>query len=195
MKDKDVFVIMGATNHGKEKRQKVDFYATHPNTLKIFLDKLKEDNIQLPKNICEPACGAGHLSEELIKYGYNVKSFDLYNHGYGTSGQDFLKSRVKAECFLTNPPYKYALEFVNHALENVCENGLVIMLLKIQFLEGIKRNIFFKKFPPKFIYVNSKRQICAKNGDFHKYSGSAICYAWFVWQEGFHDEPKIRWII
>ena len=54
MKDKDVFVIMGATNHGKEKRQKVDFYATHPNTLKIFLDKLKEDNIQLPKNIFEP---------------------------------------------------------------------------------------------------------------------------------------------
>lgn len=67
----------------------------------------------------EPACGAGHLSEMLKSYGYEVISSDLYDHGYGVVGQDFLKSEIKAECFLTNPPFKFALEFVEHAVEHV----------------------------------------------------------------------------
>lgn len=46
------------------------------------------------------------------------------------------------------------------------------MFLKIQFLEGKKRNKFFKKYPPKYIYVNSSRQNCARNGDFITYPGS-----------------------
>ena len=195
MKDSSVFLCLGATNHSKGKRHEADFYATDPNALKIFLEKLKEDNFKLPQNICEPACGAGHLSEELKRHGYNVSSFDLYDYGYGTTGIDFLKSHGKVQCILTNPPYKYALEFVQHALKNVYKNGLVIMLLKVQFLEGIKRNMFFKRYPPKFIYVNSKRQNCAKNADFDKYyEHSAMCYAWFIWQKGFKGEPRIRWI-
>lgn len=36
------------------------------------------------------------------------------------------------------------------------------MYLKIQFLEGKARNLFFKKYPPKYIYVNISRLICAK---------------------------------
>ena len=74
-------------------------------------------------------------------------------------------------------------------------NGLVVMFLKIQFLEGKQRNKFFKKYPPKYVYVNSSRQNCAKNGDFATYSkAAAICYAWFIWQKGFKGEPTIRWI-
>lgn len=192
---KTTFTTLGASNHSKSDRQKVDFYATDPNALSIFLERIKTDNLVLPSTICEPSCGAGHLSEELIKHGFTVDSYDLYDHGYGVIGEDFLKSNRKYDCFLTNPPYKYALEFVNHAIENLIPNGLVIMLLRIQFLEGQRRNEFFKKYPPKYIYVNSRRQNCAKNGDFKKYfSTSAICYAWFVWQEGFKGEPKVRWI-
>ena len=131
----------------------------------------------------------------LKSYGYEVISSDLYDHGYGVVGQDFLKSEIKAECFLTNPPYKFALEFAEHAIEHVYKNGYVIMFLKIQFLEGKKRNKFFKKYPPKYIYVNSSRQNCARNGDFITYPGkSAACYAWFIWQKGFTGEPTIRWI-
>ena len=92
-----VFTCLGATNHSQGDRQEVDFYATDPNALKIFLEKISQDDIKLPKNICEPACGQGHLSEELKKYGYKVTSSDLYNHGYGTIGQNFLESTNKVK--------------------------------------------------------------------------------------------------
>lgn len=190
-----VFTTLGASNHALTERQKVDYYATDPRALTLLLEKLKKDNIDLPRNIMEPCCGGGHLSEELKKHGYNVTSYDLYNHGYDSIKQDFLKSEIKADCILTNPPYKYALEFIQKALKNINPNGYVLMLLRIQFLEGKKRNLFFKKFPPKYVYVYSSRQNCAKNGDFKTYDrNSATCYAWYIWKEGNKSEPIIRWI-
>ncbi len=191
-----IFKPLGATNHTDEKRSNADFYATDPHVLKIFLKKLIEDGIKLPKKIIEPACGAGHLSKELIRHGFKVLSSDLYDHGFGKTGIDFLTSMEKAECFLTNPPYKLALEFVQQAIENLLPNGYVVFLLRIQFLEGQRRYRFFKEYPPKYIYVHSKRQQCAKSGNFEKYPNhSAVCFAWFIWQQGFNGEPTIRWII
>lgn len=67
----------------------------------------------LPKTIREPACGQGHIAEELKRHGYNIVSSDLYDYGYGKSGIDFLKSEGNFGCFPINPPYKFALEFVN----------------------------------------------------------------------------------
>mgnify|MGYP000821112259 CR=1 FL=1 len=52
----------------------------------------------------------------------------------------------------------------------------------------------FKKYPPKYIYVNSKRQLCAMNGEFEKYNATAICYCWFIWQKNWKGETVIRWI-
>jgi hypothetical protein len=192
---RSVFSSLGASNHSENNRANKDFYATDPHALEVFLETLKQDGIVLPHKICEPACGMGHLSKVLEKHGYEVDSYDLYDYGYGKTGIDFLTSDVKAECFLTNPPYKYALSFVKKSLENVSSNGYVVMFLKIQFLEGKERYKFFRKNPPKFVYVNSSRQNCARNADFKTHiRNSAICYAWFVWQKGFSGETIVRWI-
>lgn len=192
---RSVFSSLGASNHSKDGRENKDFYATDPHALEVFLETLKQDGIVLPHKICEPACGMGHLSKVLERHGYEVDPYDLYDHGYGKTGVNFLESKLKYECFLTNPPYKYALPFVRKALENVSPSGYVIMLLKIQFLEGKRRYHFFQNNPPKFVYVNASRQNCAKNADFEKYpTNSAVCYAWFIWQKGFSGVPVIRWI-
>ena len=95
---------------------------------------------------------------------------------------------------LTNPPYKYAKEFVEQGLKLVKEKRYVIMFLKIQFLEGQERRKLFNENPPKYVYVNSKRQTCYINGDMSKKLSSASCYCWFIWQKGFKGEPVIRWI-
>lgn len=68
------------------------------------------------------------------------------------------------------------------------------MFLKIQFLEGQARKKLFEEYPPKYVYVNSKRQLCAMNGNFKKYKAIAICYCWFIWEKGWKGEPRIRWI-
>ena len=135
------------------------------------------------------------------KAGYSVISTDLVYRGFGyPASVDFLSNKAE-ECFsgdiITNPPYKYALEFVEQALRVVKPNHKVAMFLKLTFLEGQKRRSFFKINPPKTIYVSSSRLICARNGEFEKFkngSGSAVAYAWYVWEKGYIGDPVIKWI-
>lgn len=193
---KTTFVILGANNHSEHDRETNDYYATDPKALDIFLKKLEQDRITLHRDVWECACGEGHLSEELKKHGFNVWSTDLIDRGYGEGNVDFLKS-ISNEWhgdILTNPPYKYAKEFVEKALEVSRYGCYTVMFLKIQFLEGQARQELFKKYPPKYVYVNSSRQICYLNGDMSKNMSSASCYCWFIWQKGFTGEPTIRWI-
>jgi len=178
----NVYTLLGATNHSDFERQPVDYYATDPNAVEIFLEKLKEDKIILPNEIYEPACGGGHISEVLKKHGYTVHSSDLYK-------SDFL-----ADCIFTNPPYKKALPFVRQAIKNVKNSCYVIMFLRIQFLEGKERYNFFKYNPPKYVYVNSSRQKCSRNADFENFNSSAVCFCWFIWEKGYHGETTVRWI-
>ena len=195
---KTTFVTLGASNHSEKERETNDYYATDPHALKIFLDKLKEDNIELHQNIWECACGEGHLSQVLINNGYNVYSTDKVDRGFGDKKIDFLQEKffgndLEAD-ILTNPPYKYAKEFVEKALEIQADGYYTIMFLKIQFLEGQARKKLFEKYPPKYIYVNSARQICYINGDMGKKMSSATCYCWYIWEKGYSGESIIRWI-
>lgn len=187
------FAVLGARNYAKEDREENDFYATDPKTIVDLFRVEKFSDV-----IWECACGQGHLSEQIKKYGKRVISTDLIDRGYGKGGIDFLKQEgiVFNGDIITNPPYKHCLEFVLKALELVAEGRKVAMFLKIQTLEGKRRyEELFSKFPPKTIYVYVNRQKCAKNGDFEKYSKcNAICYAWYIWEKGFTDDTILRWI-
>lgn len=179
---KSTFVTLGASNHSEKDRETNDYYATDPHALEIFLNKLQEDGVELHNDIWECACGEGHLSEVLKNRGYKVFSTDLMARGYEDNQIDFLKYEGEDVLFdiLTNPPYKNAKEFVKKALEIQANGYYTIMFLKIQFLEGQARKEMFKKYPPKYIYVNSTRQLCAMNGEFEKYKTTAICYCWYI---------------
>lgn len=188
-----IYKTLGASNHTAEERQSYDYYATEPKAIDLLL---AEETFN--KNIWECACGEGHLSKRLIAHGYNVKSTDLIYRGFGEGGVDFLK---QTEMFngdiITNPPYKYALDFIYKALELVPEGNKVAMFLKIQFLEGKARKKLFTTYPPKTVYVSSSRLLCAKNGDFEKMragGGSAVAYAWYVWVKGYKGDTVIKWI-
>ena len=188
-----IYKTLGASNHSEKERQINDYYATEPKAIDLLLAEEKFN-----KNIWEVACGEGHLSERLIAHGYNVKSTDLIDRGYGVGGVDFLNQVENFDGdIITNPPYKYATSFIYKALEIIPEGNKVAMFLKIQFLEGKARKELFTKHPPKVIYVSSSRLLCAKNGDFdrmRKAGGSAVAYAWFVWEKGFNGDPIIKWI-
>ena len=140
----------------------------------------------------------GYISEVLKKHRYEVISTDLIDRGYGEGNKDFFefKSPVDVD-IITNPPYKIAKEFVEHSLKIITEGHKVAMFLKLTFLESKKRRELFEKYPPKVIYVSSSRLQCAKNGDFETYkkgTGTAIAYAWYVWEKGFKGDPIIKWI-
>lgn len=183
---------MAASNHSEGERQVNDYYATEPRAMELLLAEE-----QFAPIIWECACGEGHLSKVLETHGFEVISTDLIYRGFGDSEpMDFLKETFNdfEGDIITNPPYKYALNFVQRALESVRTGGKVAMFLKLQFLEGKERRKFFDENPPKTVYVSSSRLNCAKNGKFEEYTSSAVAYAWFVWEKGFHGDPVIKWI-
>ena len=160
-----IYKTLGASNHTDKEREEHDFYATSS----IAVDKLYATGELTCKNIWECACGEGDLSKRLEDFKYTVRSTDLIDRGYGESDVDFLAQGHK-----------------------------VFMFLKLTFLEGKKRfDELFSKYPPKKIYVFSQRVLCAKNGDFEGMKaggGSAVAYAWYVWEKGYTGDTIIKWI-
>lgn len=185
------FTCLGASNHVEHDRAEHDYYATDPKAAELLLEVEPQLN-----NIWECACGEGHLAKVFDKYGKLSKSTDLINRGYGDEFYDFLKPDAYFwnGDIVTNPPYKYALEFIQQAIKVIAYQRKICMFLKLTFLEGKARKEFFKQYPPKTIYVCSGRIKCALNGDFDATGQSAACYAWFVWEKGFTGKPTIEWI-
>jgi len=192
---KSTFATLGASNHSNLQRIERDFYATHPSAIYKLFDKFRGF---FSNNIWEPACGNGHLSKALIEYDpvKQIRYSDIVRRDLPCEIIDFLQQNEtwKGD-IITNPPYKYALEFVDKALQTIEDGYKVAMFLKLTFLEGQKRRKFFEKFPPKFVAVFSARMKVARNGDEEMFKeSSAACYAWFVWEKGNTKNPIIYWI-
>ena len=201
MKSKDwtgnknsIYKTLGASNHTDKEREEWDYYATEPKAMEVLLEVEKFN-----KDIWECAAGELHLVNVLREHDYNVRYSDIINRtDEDMEIIDFLTySGTWNGNIITNPPYKYAQEFIEKSLEIIPKGNKVAMFLKIQFLEGKKRKELFQKYPPKVIYVSSSRLLCAKNGEFEKMiqgGGSAVAYAWFVWEKGYKGDTVIKWI-
>ena len=190
----NVYINLGASNHTEAERSKNDFYATAPLAVHHLLKVEKFNN-----NIWEPGCGMNHITNILRDNGYTVKCSDIVKMIDDDSIEiiDFLKYKGQFDGdIITNPPYKYAAEFVYKALEVINDGNKVAMFLKLQFLEGKKRYELFKKYPPKRIYIAAQRYGCSPTGEFNENGniGSAICYCWYIWEKGFTGDPIIKWI-
>ena len=191
-----IFKMLGASNHTDKEREKHDFYATHWSAIDLLKKK-----IDLPRQILEPACGTGCLSERLIELGHDVKSYDLIDRGYGDV-QDFFKMTEPPFegdfAIVTNPPYSVVTPWVLHCLELVPEGSLVCLFLKTTFLESKGRyDKIFVTTPPVKVLQCIERVLCAKNADFdymRKHGGSAVSYAWFVWRKGDYRQTTLDWI-
>ena len=187
---KSTFVTLGASSHSATPRQEHDYYATDPKAIDALNTILPMKDLE----VWEPACGGGHLSKRMKKMGAVVYSTDLYERGYGDTGIDFLATKeALAPVIVTNPPYKYATEFVEHSIELGVDK--LVMFLKITFLEGQRRRKLFDKYPPKTVAVFSKRVQVAINGDPDMFKkSSAACYAWFIWEKGYTGKPEVVWL-
>lgn len=193
----------GASNHSDVDREINDFYATPDIATKPLIDYLKTNYPDVCNGfIWEPACGMGHISQLLMDEGFNVISTDLIDRGYrpGCYGEDYNflseENNNTNMHIITNPPYKYAQEFVEKALNIMKDGKLCCMLMKLTFLEGKKRFDMFQKYPPKHLLVFSNHINCALGGDFNKTPalGGAVAYGWYIWEKGYTGKTMIDWI-
>lgn len=79
---KSIFTTLGASNHTDKEREANDYYATDP----IAIDALLQGEAEINHKVWECSAGEGHLSERLIELGYEVRSTDLIDRGYGQGG-------------------------------------------------------------------------------------------------------------
>lgn len=192
---RSVFSCLGASNQTEKEREQNDYYATDPKAIDALVSL-----VEIPYKVWESSCGEGHLAKRLEQLGHEVVSTDLVDRGFGKGNVDFFACKEMPRdctCIVTNPPYKYATEYVLHALDLLPKGGVLAMFLKTSFLEGkIRKEKIYKNTPPKFLLQFSGRIVCAKNGDFEgmKKVGSAVAYAWYVWVKGDTTPTTIKWI-
>ena len=133
----------------------------------------------------EPACGRGYMSATLEEYFETVYSTDKYEYGYG-GVQDFLNSpsSQRVAWIITNPPYKYAEEFIREARLRARRG--VAMLVRTSFIESVGRyNRLFKDSPPTTVAQFSERVPMVK-GRLDKNASTATSYCWLIWN---NDTP------
>lgn len=158
--NKSVFACNGASNHSDSERQCDDFYATDPKAIHKLCAVEK-----FTPMVWECACGAGHMVQALKENGYKVMASDIVDRGCPhTLVLNFFDRKIGCTCdIITNPPYKYAKEFVEHALDIVDDGRKVAMFLKLTFLESKSRKALFEKYPPKKnMGILRKNIVCAK---------------------------------
>ena len=186
---RDTLKVLGASNHCDEERSKLDYYGTDPRSTRALLEQEAFDI-----NVWEP-CAGHHLMVNVLKEaGYSVKATDIADYGFGDEKINFLDFEGEWDGdIVTNPPYGLSTDFVVKALEVVKPGHKVAMFLRLQTLEGKDRyDRIFSVNPPKTVYIFINRQVSDKNDDFNK--GSAVAYAWYVWEKGFTGTPALKWI-
>ena len=192
MKNKSLSIVGFGTD-----RDDKDFYPTPPEATEALFERE-----EFYGNVWECASGDGAMSKVIEKYN-NCYSSDIQTTDwiYGDTGVDFLSKTYNYENMMahthnniiTNPPYRYAREFVEQAKKYA--NKKIAMLLKLVFLESKGRYEMFQdtNFPLKTVHVFCSRVKIYKRGIVGKNSG-LIAYAWFVWDKGYQGKPQIEWI-
>lgn len=176
--------LVGTNNDGG--RPENDFYPTPPEgTLAL----LKVEKFNGP--IWEPACGDGAMSRVLEQAGYTVESSDLEPRNFGYQLDFLLADKLIAPNVVTNPPFKIAQEFAEHALRLGCEK--LALLCKLQFLEGQDRTAWLKTSPLRNVWVFGWRLTLYRDGVKMK-NGGMIAFAWYVWERGYTGRPNIGWL-
>lgn len=179
-----VYKTIGASNHSESERDENDFYATDPSAINALLGY---SGFTLPHNLWEPSCGYGHLSERLKKFGYNVYSTDIIRRDYNDDTFNFFDiqhlPKDNIEGIVTNPPYKFATDYVLHALHLLPTGGILALFMKTTFAEGQRRYAeIYSLNPPKYMLQCVERILCAKPNDLQymieNKVGSAVSYAW-----------------
>ena len=208
-----VFKLMGS--HSATERAKDDFYQSSPEIANALFECVKagikgnkvyaaglENTVVIDSSV-----GTGVLLEPFKNKCWSLIGYDIADRGYEkVRVQDWLTVQPGDEAkeiwyfrhpkiIVQNPPFKLALEFVQHGLELLDKGELLFSLHRLLFLEGGERfgKLYGNKQKPKYVFVFAKRVSCLT--DIENKGKTAVCFAWFMWQKGFRGNTQIKWII
>ena len=133
----------------------------------------------------------------------NVNNIDIREDSLAEVKGDYLKKDVKSfspQIIITNPPFNLAVPIIEKALNDVADDGYVIMLLRLNFFGSKERKSFFDKYMPEWCFVHNIRigftykkyengyVLFDKNGQVKRGSTDSIEYAHYVFRKGYKPE-------
>lgn len=182
-------------------REDNDFYATDPIAIDILLKDFNVLKYYTNKVIWECAAGVGNLSDRLTELRFIVYATDLIDRGNNRvkPGVDFLQcTELPCDCnvILTNPPFKYATEFAQKALELLPDGGYYIAFMNISYITGQKRyNSIYKNGNLMAFCPFIKRIGCWRNNDKEQYNNKKMMdFAWYIFKKGYKGLPSLIWL-
>jgi hypothetical protein len=175
-----------------------DLYTTEQYDIERFMRVIKNDGLELPSPIWEPAAGHGDISKVLEKHGHKVVSTDIIpyeDQEIKIKSLDFLSYNsafhgVEFGTIFTNPPFNTQEEFLEHALSFSVD---VVFFVRLSFLSSIRRHKIYARYNPAYVYVYSARAHCYKGGDINK-GQNMIDYCIIIWRPPYKNETLLRWI-
>ena len=170
---------MSATNRS-DVRHPLDAYQTPTWAIDANLDVTGPWR---DHTVLEPCAGDGNIVRALESRGAIVTATDLQG------GIDFLHAEftTRYHWVTTNPPYVHAQAFATKAFS--LADG-VLMLLRLGFLAGQKRQLWWKQHPPVGIYILSRRPSFTGKGT------DSADYAWIMWRPGRETSGRatVKWL-
>jgi hypothetical protein len=137
----------------------------------------------LPRRIFDVCCGNGAILNPLEAAGHYISGTDIKDYGWpGTVIADFLAGPrdLRGIAVVSNPPYRRAQEFIQKVIDG--QSPYHAWLLRLNFLESMRRKPFFESHPPSRIWISSRRlPMMHLLGWAGPKAPSNHCFAWFVW--------------
>lgn len=177
-----------------ESPESLDDFPTPPWATRALIEHVISDFTSPSQNCLEPACNRGFMANVLGEYFNSVTSSDIHDYGFGEE-RDFLSGVYSEDSYdwvITNPPFKYAEDFVHEALR-ISRVG-VAMLARTVFLESVGRyeRLFSKS--PLSIFAQFTERVPMFKGRLDPKGSTATGYAWFVWIKNFDRGPTLTWV-
>lgn len=178
-----------------------DYYVTPIGAVENFLHRLNEIDSSILSS-CNSIldCSAGGDKNNAMTYPFALRGFgkstdtiDIREDSLADTIGDYLEyeCKDKYDLVISNPPFNLALEFIQKALDDVKDNGYVIMLLRLNFLEGLKRkDLLWDNIMPKYIFVHSKRMSFTDSG-----KTDSVAYAHYVFKKDYTSKSSSMVII
>jgi len=164
----------------------LDSYPT-PRLAVESLLAAEPDTLNSLARVWEPVAGDGNIAHVLRDNGIPVIASDIERYSFDLHfvGDFLQRERAPAGCsvILTNPPYKLAAQFAEHALTLVPN---VYLLLRLAFLESVGRTELLEHSGLRRVLVFRKRlpRMHRQNYDGPKAS-SSMAFSWMCWRRGY----------
>ncbi len=187
---------MSSTNRSNARQEHIaDYYVTPVEAIEKFLKEfVKTTGIKMQGlSILDPAAGGDNkhemsypISLHNLFENINITTIDIREDSKAEIKTDYLNYDFygkKFDVVITNPPFNKAQDMITKALSDVKDGGWVIMLLRLNYFEGLSREKFWNENMAKFAFVHRRRMrfTDAKTTD-------SVAYMHCCWHKGENPE-------